>query len=222
MATQFRSLEFERLGHASVCVRTADGRSVYLDPWSDVLDSSYEDDADVIIVTHDDKDHYDTDAIKRLSTDQTVIAMYDGVDSSDLARTIVSLPYDEDTTVADIDVTTIPAFNRQDGEHVNRDGEPFHAEGEVIGVLLTLDGTTIYYPSDTDYLPVHESIRADVFLPPIGGHYTMDRAEAAKFAWSVQPDLVLPVHYDTFDAITTDAKAFASDLEQDGISVILF
>jgi len=33
----------------------------------------------------------------------------------------------------------------------------------------------------------------------------MDRHEAAEFAESVDPDLVLPVHYDTFDAIETDA-----------------
>jgi L-ascorbate metabolism protein UlaG (beta-lactamase superfamily) len=50
----------------------------------------------------------------------------------------------------------------------------------------------------------------------------MDREEAASFARSVDPDLVLPVHYDTFEAIETDADAFAEELEADGIRVELF
>jgi len=60
-----------------------------------------------------------------------------------------------------------------------------------------------------------------VFLPPIGGHYTMDRHEAAEFAESVDPDLVVPVHYDTFGAIETDAEAFADDVEARGLEVEL-
>lgn len=50
----------------------------------------------------------------------------------------------------------------------------------------------------------------------------MDRHDAAEFARSVDPELVLPVHYDTFEAIETDADAFASELEGDGIRVELF
>jgi len=65
----------------------------------------------------------------------------------------------------------------------------------------------------------HGSISVDVFLPPIGGHYTMDRHEAAAFARSVEPALVIPVHYDTFEAIETDVGAFAAELEEAGIRV---
>jgi L-ascorbate metabolism protein UlaG (beta-lactamase superfamily) len=50
----------------------------------------------------------------------------------------------------------------------------------------------------------------------------MDRHEAAEFARSVEPELVLPVHYDTFEAIEADAQAFANELESDGISTELF
>jgi len=50
----------------------------------------------------------------------------------------------------------------------------------------------------------------------------MDRHEAAEFARSLDPDLVLPVHYGTFEAIETDAEAFAEELEDDGIRVETF
>ncbi|MFB6361448.1 MAG: MBL fold metallo-hydrolase, partial [Halobacteriales archaeon] len=97
-----------------------------------------------------------------------------------------------------------------------------HAEGEVIGLVFSFDETVVYYASDTDFLDHHESISVDVFLPPIGGHYTMDRHEAAEFARAVEPELVLPLHYDTFEAIEADVRAFAADLEDDGIKVEIF
>jgi L-ascorbate metabolism protein UlaG (beta-lactamase superfamily) len=50
----------------------------------------------------------------------------------------------------------------------------------------------------------------------------MDRHEAAALVRAVEADLVLPVHYDTFEAIETDAEAFKRDLEADGIAVELF
>ena len=43
----------------------------------------------------------------------------------------------------------------------------------------------------------------------------MDRRRAARFTDSVDPDLVLPVHYDTFEQVETDAEAFAEDVETD-------
>ncbi|WP_331236259.1 MBL fold metallo-hydrolase [Natronorarus salvus] len=221
MSVTHEGLTFERLGHASVRIETGEGLVLYIDPWSDVVEGE-PGDADYVFVTHDDFDHYDPDGIEAVSGEGTTVAAYEAIDTSDLDRDVHALPHEGETTVGEIEVRTVPAYNRSDGEHVTDEGEPFHAEGEVIGLFLTLDGTTIYYPSDTDFLTEHESIRADVFLPPIGGHYTMDREEAAEFVRSVDPDLVLPVHYDTFDPIETDAGAFADDLEIEGYRVELF
>lgn len=38
MSIEYGGLTFERLGHASVRIETDDGRVLYIDPWSDVLD----------------------------------------------------------------------------------------------------------------------------------------------------------------------------------------
>lgn len=221
MTVEHGGFRFDRLGHASVRIEAPDGTVVYIDPWSDVLGGE-PDDGDVVFSTHDDRDHYDPDAIEAVAGDDAVVAVYEEIDATALDREVVSLPYDGETTVAGIDVRTLPAYNRADGEHVDDDGEPFHAEGEVVGLLLSIDGTTIYFPSDTDFLEEHADVTADVFVPPIGGHFTMDRHEAADFARSVDPDLVLPVHYDTFDAIETDESAFREDVEALGIRVELF
>ncbi|MXV62279.1 hypothetical protein GS429_09430 [Natronorubrum sp. JWXQ-INN-674] len=221
MSVTYEGITFERLGHASNRLETGDGTVIYIDPWDEVLEGE-PGDGDIVFVTHDDFDHYDPEAIEAVAGDDATVAVFEAVDTSDLERDVVDLPHAGETTVDGIAVETVPAYNESDGEHVDDDGNPFHAEGEVIGLHLTIDDTTVFVPSDTDFLEHHEAISADVFVPPIGGHYTMDRHEAAEFARSVDPELVLPEHYDTFEAIETDAEAFVADLEADGIRVELF
>ncbi|PCR90831.1 MBL fold metallo-hydrolase [Natrinema ejinorense] len=221
MSVDYEGITFERLGHASIRLETDDGLVIYVDPWGEVL-ADDPSDGDVVFVTHDDMDHYDPDAIEAVAGPDATVAVYEAVDTGDLALDVIDLPHDGEATVEGLDVRTVPAYNDPDGDHLDEDGAPFHAEGEVIGLVVTLEGTTVFVPSDTDFLPHHESITADVFVPPIGGHFTMDRHEAADFARSVEPDLVLPEHYDTFEPIETDAEAFADELADDGIRVELF
>jgi L-ascorbate metabolism protein UlaG (beta-lactamase superfamily) len=62
----------------------------------------------------------------------------------------------------------------------------------------------------------------DVFLVPIGGHYTMDRRDAVVACEFVGAKTVIPMHYDTFPPIETDAEAFKSDVEsQTSSSVVI-
>ncbi|WP_263020293.1 MBL fold metallo-hydrolase [Natronobiforma cellulositropha] len=221
MSVTYESLTLERLGHASVRITTDDGLVVYVDPWSGALDSAPRD-GDVVFVTHDDADHYDPEAIEAVAAPDATVAAYRAIDTSALEFAVVGLELEGETAVEGIGVRTVPGYNDPEGPHVDDEGAPFHADGEVIGLVLTLDGVTVCYPSDTDVLPHHESLEVDVLLPPIGGHYTMDRHEAAAFARRVDPDLVLPVHYDTFDAIETDVDAFLEELAADGIDARAF
>lgn len=221
MPVEHRGMTFERLGHASIRIETPDGTVLYIDPWSQVIDGT-PGDADVVLSTHDDLDHYDPEAIDAVSHSETRIAVYDAIDTGSLDRPVTGLSMDESTVIDGIEVRTVPAYNRPDGDHVDEDGTPFHAEGEVIGLVLTIAGMTVYFPSDTDFLTELDDIRADVFLPPIGGHFTMDRHDAARFTESVDPELVLPVHYDTFEQIETDAEAFADAVESTDRTVTLF
>jgi L-ascorbate metabolism protein UlaG (beta-lactamase superfamily) len=53
----------------------------------------------------------------------------------------------------------------------------------------------------------------NVALVPIGGHYTMDRYDAVTACEFIAAETVIPIHYDTFPPIETDAEAFKSDVE---------
>ena len=216
----YDDLQITLLGHASVRIETGDGTVIYLDPWHSVV-AGEPGDGDLVLVTHDDADHYDPEGIEAVAGPDVTVAVYEAIDTGDLDVDVVELAYDGETTVDGIGVRSIPAYNDPDGERVDDDGTPFHPPGEGIGLLLTIGDTTVLYPSDTDFLEHHEALTAAVFIPPIGGHYTMDRHDAAAFARHLEPELVLPVHYDTFEAIETDVGAFADELREGGIDIEL-
>jgi L-ascorbate metabolism protein UlaG (beta-lactamase superfamily) len=99
---------------------------------------------------------------------------------------------------------------------------PFSAEhgvavGQAAGWVVDLGGTTVYHAGDTclfsDIRLIAERTPIDVALLPIGGHYTMDRHDAVVAAEMTGASTVIPMHFDTFPPIETDAEAFKSDVE---------
>jgi L-ascorbate metabolism protein UlaG (beta-lactamase superfamily) len=91
------------------------------------------------------------------------------------------------------------------------------AVGTAAGLLISLGGLTVYHAGDTclfsDMRLIAERNPVDVALLPIGGHYTMDRHDAAVAAGLIGADAVIPMHFNTFPAVETDAGAFKSDVE---------
>jgi L-ascorbate metabolism protein UlaG (beta-lactamase superfamily) len=85
------------------------------------------------------------------------------------------------------------------------------------GLVINLGGKTIYHLGDTalfsDLQLVGRRDPIDVALMCIGGHYTMDRHDAAVAAELIGAKQVIPCHYNTFPAIQVDAQAFKSDVE---------
>jgi L-ascorbate metabolism protein UlaG (beta-lactamase superfamily) len=102
------------------------------------------------------------------------------------------------------------------------DDAPFSAEhGTAIGQagawVVTLGDTTVYHAGDTclfgDMELIARSTPIDVALLPIGGHYTMDRHDAVIAADLTGAKTIIPMHYNTFPPIETDAGAFQSDVQ---------
>jgi L-ascorbate metabolism protein UlaG (beta-lactamase superfamily) len=86
------------------------------------------------------------------------------------------------------------------------------------GLLVHMGGKTVYHLGDTALfsdlkLIAQRGNHVNVALVPIGGHYTMDRFDAVTACEWVGADEVIPIHYDTFPPIETDAQAFKSDVE---------
>jgi len=235
------------LGYATVRIEGAD-TVVYVDPgrygvltgeWtadSDGAESAHPpardyrpEDGDVVFVTH--RHHYDPDGIERVASEGATVVVFDGVDVHRTDRTDtrpVDLPYEvrtvgleEQGLLDGVAFWTIAAHNHADGPHTRPDGTPIHPRGMGCGYLLSVDGTRVFLPGDTDVLEGHDRLEVDVFLPPIGGAYTMDREAAADLAIGLSPSLVVPTHYNTFAAIETDSDAFEQSLADAGVAVEL-
>lgn len=57
----------------------------------------------------------------------------------------------------------------------------------------------------------------DVALLPIGDFYTMGPGRCPPGSELSRPRLTVPMHYNTFQAITQDPEAFAAALQRGGI-----
>jgi L-ascorbate metabolism protein UlaG (beta-lactamase superfamily) len=99
------------------------------------------------------------------------------------------------------------------------------AIGPPAGLVIKIGETTVYHAGDTclfgDMKLIAERSDIDVFLVPIGGHYTMDRRDAVVACQFVGAPTVIPMHYNTFPLIETDAEAFKSDVESQSASKVV-
>jgi L-ascorbate metabolism protein UlaG (beta-lactamase superfamily) len=85
--------------------------------------------------------------------------------------------------------------------------------GNPCGFLVTSEGKTVYHSGDTalffDMKLIGEMNPIDVALLPIGDNFTMGITDAIKAVELLRPRRVVPMHYDTFDMIKAEPKAFA-------------
>jgi L-ascorbate metabolism protein UlaG (beta-lactamase superfamily) len=88
--------------------------------------------------------------------------------------------------------------------------------GSPAGVVVR-DESTVYHAGDTalftDMSIIHELFKPKVALLPIGGRFTMDIEAAVIATKLLKPDIVIPMHYNTFDVIRADPYKFEKLVE---------
>ncbi len=92
--------------------------------------------------------------------------------------------------------------------------------GNPCGFLVTMDGKTLYHPGDTglfyDMKLIGEMNKIAVAVLPIGDNFTMGIEDAVKATEFLQPELVIPMHYKTFDVIDVDPQKFVDAVTAKG------
>lgn len=99
----------------------------------------------------------------------------------------------------------------------NEDGTNIYT-GMPTGLILNIDGKVVYNTGDTGIFSDMKLISElngpiDLLFIPIGDQFTMGVTDAA-YATNhfIKPDIVVPIHYNTFPAIKVDPKEFQSQV----------
>jgi L-ascorbate metabolism protein UlaG (beta-lactamase superfamily) len=104
-----------------------------------------------------------------------------------------------------VGVEAVPAYN------INKFREPgqvFHPkEDGKLGFVLTMKGVRIYHTGDSDNIPEMRGIRPDIALVPVSGTYVMTSQEAVEAVASIDPKVVIPMHYGAIVGDRKDAEA---------------
>jgi len=92
--------------------------------------------------------------------------------------------------------------------------------GEPAGVVMTIDGTTLYHTGDTglfyDMKLIGEMTPLDYMLLPIGDNFTMGISDALKAVKLANPEFAIPMHYNTFPVIMADPNEFKAKVKAMG------
>ena len=188
------------LGHDSFRL---DGPSViYFDPWKLSGELPV---ADLVLVSHEHHDHCSPEDVERISgPDTVVVAAAKAVERLPGATAV--RPGDR-LTVAGVEIEAVRAYN------VNKfrsPGVPFHPpEAEHVGFVVTADGARIYHTGDSDHIPEMAGIECDVALLPVSGKYVMTVEEAAGAARTLNPHIVVPMHYGSGIGTADDGQRLA-------------
>ena len=202
----------------------ADGTTVLIDPFltGNPLAAATADEMspDVILLTHGHADHLgDTvDIAKRTSATVVAIVELAAEIEADGVENVVNPNYGGTVTFDWGWVKLVPAWHTA----VSPKGTP----NAPAGLLVYIGDRLVYHLGDTALFSDLELIarrgtRVDLAIVPIGGHFTMDRFDAVTAVEMIQPQQVIPCHYNTFPPIQADAQAFKSDVQQAGYSEVV-
>lgn len=188
------------LGHDTFMITGT--RTIYTDPFQ--LKGGLPK-ADIILITHEHRDHCAPDDIAKIAGDSTIIvAPADCVEKTG-RKNIKSLEPGEAASIDGVEVQAVRAYNTN---------KKFHPrQMNWVGYVFRADGITCYLAGDTDRIEEMKAITCDVALLPVSGTYVMTADEAAEAALDIKLKVAVPMHYASIVGDEDDARRFASLLK---------
>ncbi len=208
--TSAGDLKITFLGHGTLML-TLNGRNIHVDPFSRVADYSKLPKADVILITHEHRDHLDLKALASVRTEKTEVIL-----TETCAKQVeggIVMQNGDVHTVNGVTIEAVPAYNLV---HKRENGQPFHPQGVGNGYVMTFGDKRVYVAGDTENIPEMKKLEGiDCAFLPMNLPYTMTPEMVADAAKAFQPKILYPYHYGNTDT----SKLVELLREQKGIEV---
>ena len=178
--------------HASLEINY-DGTEIQIDPVgagvTPVTDYNQFPKANIILITHEHKDHFEREAITCVRTPATTV--YSNTAVYNMFRNSLPLKNGDSITYRqDITIKAVPAYNYTEGR------TQFHPKGRDNGYILSLDGLRIYIAGDTEDIPEMADLKdIDIAFLPCNQPYTMTVDQLVKAARTIMPKVLFPYHF---------------------------
>ncbi len=195
--TQSGELSIHFVGHASLYL-ILQNKVIHIDPWSRVANYDTLPKADLILLTHQHRDHLDTIALNAITrTDTYMIIAPVCLDHLKPKVAYETITNDQSTKWENIGIEAVAAYNIL---HKRPNGVPYHPKEEGNGYILSIGGKRIYVAGDTENIPEMEQLGIiDIAFLPVNLPFTMSPEMLADAVQKIRPAVVYPYHYGQTD-----------------------
>lgn len=194
--TSAGNLEITFIGHGTLMF-AFEGKVIHVDPWSKLADYSKLPKADLIVLTHEHRDHLDPKALALVHTEKTQLVL-----TETCARQVeggVVMKNGDVGTVGGLRIEAVPAYNIV---HMRSGGIPFHPKGVGNGYVVTFGDKRVYLAGDTENIPEMKNLKGiDIAFLPMNLPYTMTPEMVADAAMTLKPSILYPYHYGDTDTL---------------------
>jgi L-ascorbate metabolism protein UlaG (beta-lactamase superfamily) len=187
-------LKITFIGHGTLMFNFG-GKVIHVDPYSTLADYNILPKADLILVTHEHRDHLDLKALNMVRTEKTVVVLTETC-AKQLQGGTVMMNGDV-KTVEGFEIEAVPAYNIV---HKRDTGQPFHPRGVGNGYIITFGDKRVYVAGDTENVPEMKGLKnIDIAFLPMNLPYTMTPEMVAEAAKAFKPKILYPYHFGETD-----------------------